>query len=59
MDATGPRPITETRTVEVVIGWEITCQRCQQRFQAKRRDALYCSDRCRMAAHREAQGRGR
>ena len=38
-------------------GRVITCQRCHTRVVA-RRDARYCSARCRVAAHREAKADG-
>ena len=35
-----------------------TCARCGSRFEAKRRDARYCSNRCRAAASRERRRAG-
>lgn len=34
------------------------CARCGSRFEAKRRDARYCSNRCRAAASRERKQAG-
>lgn len=34
-----------------------TCQECGDAFQAKRRDARFCSDSCRQRAHRKREGR--
>jgi phage N-6-adenine-methyltransferase len=33
-------------------GSTVTCRWCEDRFVAQRSDAVYCSGRCRMAAHR-------
>ena len=50
-------PIKEVR--EVVVGWRLACVVCDEQFEAKRRDALYCSDQCRQQAFRDRSKRTR
>lgn len=49
-----PEPIFQTETVERQkrIGWRIVCEACGDTFPAVRRDARYCSNACKLRAHR-------
>jgi predicted nucleic acid-binding Zn ribbon protein len=50
-----PKPLYETR--RVIVGWRHKCLRCGEVFESKRRDARYCSGKCREAV-RAARERG-
>ncbi len=56
-----PRPIYETRTERVIVGWEHRCAHCNRVFRSKRSDARYCPESsgryCRTNAYRESKRR--
>ena len=57
--AAKPRKKTSTRRITVKRTMtEITCEWCGDAFWAVRSDARFCSDKCRIYAHRQRQRKG-
>jgi hypothetical protein len=58
------KKIAHTRTVTVKVKRKVTtytydaeCEWCGEPFEARRSTARFCSDRCRMGAHRDEKRR--